>query len=762
MMKKYTCAFLLLFAIQMCFSQNNKSWKGYFSYREIKDLSESTTKIVAASENALFSKNLASGAIKNINTVDGLSGQTISAIYHSPTFKKTLVGYENGLMIVVNDIDGTMLNVVDIINKTLPPDIKRVNHFMENEGIVYVSCDFGVCEYNLATLVFGDTFYIGDNAAQISVKQTTVFQGRIYAATRFFGIRSAEVNNPNLNDFNQWTTVAGGAWLGVEAFGDNLMAVNDTGSMQRWNGTTFVAQTQLQQPPVDFRKSDNKLIVTTPAHIYIYDLGLVQLRLVNTTEIPDIVTTFTCATVINDIIYIGTLENGLLSTTLTPSTFTDMTPDGPLRNNIFAVAASGANLWAVYGNYDVFYNPYPLDYYGVSKYTPSGWLNIPYKDIQTAVGKEVASLVRITVNPSNANDVYISSFHSGLLRIENDVPTVLYDESNSTLEELTTFPTIRIDGGVFDPAGNLWLTNGLVEKALKVRKADGQWQQGYNLIPIFQNVDNAVLGRITIYKHGTKWMVSRGHGVIGFNEAYGNLLKNISLDPGNLPSEQVSIAVPDNRNQLWIGTRKGLRILSSVDSFISGEEMITEPIIIIEENLAQELLYEQFITDIVVDGSNNKWIGTADSGIFYVSSNGQQTFYHFTKDNSPLPSNNVNDIEINGITGEVFIATDKGMVSFKGIATSASDNLNNVYVYPNPVRPGFAGTVKVSGLLDKANVKIADIEGNLVYEAISEGGTIEWDTTAFGKYKVASGVYMIFISAEDGGETKVKKVMIVR
>jgi hypothetical protein len=127
-----------------------------------------------------------------------------------------------------------------------------------------------------------------------------------------------------------------------------------------------------------------------------------------------------------------------------------------------------------------------------------------------------------------------------------------------------------------------------------------------------------------------------------------------------------------------------------------------------------------------------------------------------------LPSNQINDIGINSATGEVYLATNKGMISFKGIATQANEDLNNVYVYPNPVRPEFSGTVKIAGLLDKANIKITDIEGNLVYETTSEGGTIEWDTTAFGKYRVASGVYMIIISAQDGGETKVKKVMIIR
>jgi ligand-binding sensor domain-containing protein len=213
---------------------------------------------------------------------------------------------------------------------------------------------------------------------------------------------------------------------------------------------------------------------------------------------------------------------------------------------------------------------------------------------------------------------------------------------------------------------------------------------------------------------------------------------------------------------LWIGTANGLRIIPSVDSFVTETEIQTKSIIILENDLAQELFYDQFITDIAVDGANKKWVSIADSGVYLVSSNGQETIYRFTKENSPLPSNNINDIEIDGVTGEVFFATDKGLVSFKGTSTNASGDLNSVYVYPNPVRPEYTGTVKIANLTNKATVKITDIEGNLVFETTSEGGTIEWDTTAFGNYKVASGVYMILISAQDGIETTIKKVMIIR
>lgn len=206
----------------------------------------------------------------------------------------------------------------------------------------------------------------------------------------------------------------------------------------------------------------------------------------------------------------------------------------------------------------------------------------------------------------------------------------------------------------------------------------------------------------------------------------------------------------------------GLRILPSIDRFLTETQPRVNPVIIIDDGLPQELLYRQTVKKIKINGADQKWLGTLGAGAFLVSSNGQETIHHFTKENSPLPSNNILDIEINEISGEVFFATDKGMVSFKGSATAPSGSLKDVYVYPNPVRPEYIGTVKIAGLTDEANVKITDIEGNLVYEFKSQGGTIEWDTTAFGKYKVASGVYMVFISTKDGSDTAIKKIMVIR
>lgn len=748
---------------QMGFAQSDLSWRGYFSYNEIKDVSESNTAIFSSSENALFSQNRTTGLIKTTNTVDGLSGQTISSLYHSATFNKTIVGYENGLIIVINETDGNMLNVVDIISKQLPSNIKKINHFMEFEGIAYVSCDFGIVQFNLATMQFGDTYFIGDNGAEIIVNQTALYNGYIYAATSS-GVRRASISNKNLVDYRQWETIAQGNWSSIETFETDLFASNGAGTIHKFNSVSnsFTSLITLAQPAVDMRAKANFLIVSTLNTIYIYNRQMALVRQINASQIPDITASFTCATIIEDTVFIGTKEHGLFATSISSAVaFENLTPIGPSRNNIFSLDATSNSLWTVYGDYTVDYNPYALDSYGVSKLTENGWLNIPYEKVLGA-----KSMTRITVNPSNEKEVFASSFFSGLLKIENDEPKILYNQTNSSLESLTfvgpDYIDIRINGAAFDKSGNLWVTNSRIKNGLKVLRSNGQWQS-YAMDNILKSPNDNNFGTIAVDKNGTKWLSTSGDGVVGFNEST-NKFKKITTGPdtGNLPVADVRTVALDTRNQLWIGTTKGLRVLANVGNFQTDDQMKANPIIIVEDNLPQELLYEQFITDIAVDGANNKWIGTADSGLFLVSPNGQETKYHFTINNSPLPSNVINDIDINSATGEVFIATAKGLVSFKGVSTAANDDLSNAYVYPNPVRPEYQGTVKIAGLLDRANIKITDIEGNLIYETIAAGGTIEWDTTAFGKYKVASGVYMIFISAQDGVETKVKKIMIIR
>ena len=510
--------------------------------------------------------------------------------------------------------------------------------------------------------------------------QTTVFNNDIYAVTQNDGIRKASITNPNLNDFAQWQLFDAGYWNGIVTFNNQLVGMNTNAKVYRHNGSFFVEFGNIQQNGLDIRATTDGLIVTTLNHVYVYNQSFSQIVHIQNSQVTEIPVTFSCATIINNVIYIGTNENGIVSSTISnPTSFEFIMPNGPAKNNIFSINTSSSNIWAVYGDYTSQYDPAPLLYQGISKYAENEWLNIPYSEVHFP-GSEASDLVRVTVNPANQNQIFVSSYYAGLLVFEDDVLTTIYNKANSGLESI--FPTdpidsnIRIEQSVFDRAGNLWMTNGLVANGIKVLKANGQWQS-YSVTTIINSFFDARLGKMVIDNNGTKWICTTSDGVIAFNEN-GNIYKKITIgeETGNLPIEDVRALAIDNRNQLWIGTKKGLRVLPSTGSFNNEGQMKANPIIILEDDLAQELLYEQFVTDIAVDGANQKWVGTADSGVFLFSSNGQETIYHFTKDNSPLPSNVINDIDINGTTGEVFFVTDKGMVSFKGTSTEPSDNLD--------------------------------------------------------------------------------------
>lgn len=747
--------FLFLSVTLFSFSQQ-KLWKGYFSYNEITDVCISDIKVHSSTKNSVFNKDITTNILTTFTSVNDVKPDEITAVFQTSN-NYTLVGNKNGLIIIIKP-DGSTLNKVDIIiDVPLSSSEKRINDFYEFNGKVYVSTKYGISVIKLSNFEIETSFYIGTIGENIDVLQTTVFNGEIYAVTRTQGIKKATLSNPFLYDFSQWSVFNAGNWLSVVTFNNQLVAMNTDGYTYKFTGILPQQFSQNAPSGLKLRTDNNHLTITNLNQIQVYNQSFTLVSIVY--QIPDFPDSFTCAITKNDRLYIGTTKNGLFETSvINPMVFTNISPNGPIEDYAFKVTKTTNDLWLTHGAYDRTYTP-NLKLQGISIYNKnSGWDKIPSTEVLGAV-----SLAAIVENPRNLSEVFVASGHSGLLKFTNKADPFLFDQTNF-LESIGWIPgytSVRINGMKYDKDGGLWITNALVDNGIKVLRSNNTWQS-YNLSSVVQNPKGIHYGNIDIDKNSTKWVASYGRGVIAFNENYSNKYIVINEENGNLPSNDVRCVAVDNKNQLWVGTFKGLRILNSVDRFISENELSTTNIVIQEGDLAQELFYQQVIQDIKVDGSNNKWVSIADAGIFQVSPNGQTTLRRFTKENSPLPSNNVFDIDIDEVTGEVFFATDKGLVSYLGTSTRGDDNLENVYAYPNPVRPGYAGTVKISGLMDKVNLKITDIEGNLVFETTSSGGTVEWDTTAFGKYKVASGVYMVFVTSSDAAETTVKKIMVIR
>ncbi|MFG6687975.1 ABC transporter substrate-binding protein [Mariniflexile sp. HNIBRBA6329] len=753
-------------------------WKGHFSYFNIKQVSQGNNKIYAAAENAIFSYDVQTNEIKELNTVNGLSGETISTIYYSDVYELLVIGYESGLIEIAFDNDDKILTVVDIIEKsTIPAVQKRINHFNAYQNLVYVSTNYGISVFNLERLEFGDTYFIGNGGSQLQVNQTTVFGDYIYAACYGGnGIRKALVTSPNLVDYQNWQTITTGDFMAIETVNDKLYTVNTNRQIFNVVNDVLSPLFQYNTLPLNVNNVSGNLVVSTANNVFVYDADFnIISQVAVSTEFP---TQYTSATIGTDFIYIGTIDFGVLKTPITaPTGFEEIHPDGPLLNSPFSVKAEPNGLWVTFGEYDLFFNPYPLNSLGFSHLKNNEWINTPYDNVFDA-----KSLNTISINPSNNNQVFISSFFSGLLEVNDEIPTILYNETNSGLESLIlpndpNYIDIRVGPTAFDANGLLWTVTSLNDSPLKsYNPSSNQWKS-YSFSSIIQS-RNLGYGDLVIGSDGTKWIASYDHGFIGFKEN-GNsvLIKNVKTEEKNMPTEYATALALDKRNQLWIGTFRGLRVLYNTSNFFE-EDIKVDEIVILEDGIAKELLFQQFITDIEVDGSNNKWIGTGDSGVFYLSSDGQKTIYHFTKDNSPLPSNIINDISLDSNNGIVYVATTKGLVSFRSGGSNTFETLKNAYAYPNPVRPNFNivdQKVKIKDISENVNIKITDIEGNLVAEAQSrtnqryngynleiDGGTAYWNGKNLVNNIVASGVYLVMLSDLDTFETKVLKIMVVR
>ena len=791
MLKIRFFSFLIL-TVSLFYGQQNKlsietetsiysNWNTYFSYNLISSIDNGESVIYFASYNSIFSYDTSSNQIEKFDTLNELSGDEISAFYYSEINNNIVIGYSSGFLQIIDLNSNSIINIYDILNKpTIPPNKKTINDFFQSGDQLLISTGYGVSIYNLNGYEFGDTYYIGDFATQINVTSTVIHENFIYASSPDLGILRANINS-NLIDFNNWQTIYFGDIQELFYDGENIFFYTDN-SIMRINDEEITSILTLENQIININSSDSKFIIITVEKCLIYNDQLTQL--VYEIDSETYSSGFNEGIIKDNYIYIATNEKGVLIINNNSGDFSYLKPDGPLENDIFSVETLNNKTWVSYGNYTEYFNPYPLKFSGLSNYDENlnSWFNIS-KD---SIPESAVNLNNISINPFNNDNVFISSFEGGILEIEDLNIIEFYDNNNSGLESLSIndplYESVRISDLEFDQNGVLWILNSRIDSPLKSFNLDNNSWNSYDFTEIINDGFQDELGfnDIEVDDYGNKWIAGLRSGLIGFNNESGTnqLRKVFSQDQSNMPSSYVKSIAVDNNNHLWIGTIQGLRVLYNTSNFFDTSVVTTQQIVILEDGIPRELLEQQYISDIEVDGANNKWVATIGSGVFYFSPNGQQTIHHFTKENSPLPSNNINDISINYSNGKVYFATDNGLVSYNTGSTSSSENFSNTYVYPNPVRPEFNTEfekVKITGLTQNVNIKITDIEGNLVAEAQSninsryrnfnleiDGGTAFWNGKNLRNRLVSSGVYIIMLSDLDSYETKVLKLMIVR
>jgi len=389
----------------------------------------------------------------------------------------------------------------------------------------------------------------------------------------------------------------------------------------------------------------------------------------------------------------------------------------------------------------------------------------------------------VVQDPNNPEHHWLGTMRSGIYKFEDYKLKKHYGHDNSPLISIlpeSSHPEYytRVTGLAFDGGGNLWMCNNECDTIVRILTKEGKWlAYYYEKIKGYPTFDHTYFD-----KRGWAWINSRR--MTDISEA-GVLIVNTNgtintqsddtykFIPTIINQDEISYSIvqffamqEDLNGQMWLGTSSGVFVAENPENVFSSDYRFTQIKIARNDGsgLADYLLNGVWATCITIDGANRKWIGTGGSGVYLISADGQEEIHHFTTDDSPLISNNINDIKIDGETGEVFFATDAGLCSYISDAVDPEESLSssNIKVYPNPIRPESRRLVRVTGLAFNTNVKIANAAGRMVYEGTSNGGEFTWNCKTSGGKDVASGVYYILATDKDGNKGANAKVLILR
>jgi hypothetical protein len=758
--------FLFLFFItgSIAIAQNRIGvWKSHLPYNNASDLTFAGSKVYCATEGGLFYYNQQDNSVEKVSKEDGLSDTQISALGYSEELAVTVIGYYNAN---IDLIEGNRVyNIPDIMRYTQILGDKRIYNIMVKDNLAYLSTGFGIVILNIETKEINQTCKIGEGGSQIKVNETC-FHGSFLYAISDQGVYKADMNAPNLNlqDYNFWNRV-----MDIPHYDKKFNAIasmNDTlfvsyqsdifggDNIYYYYGNVWnIFSPFTNENCYHLSVWNENLIVSENYHIQIYPPSGEQIKIF--INFPK------CAFIdSNAILWIADSEKGLVRRPLNEDKLYELNPNGPGTMFVSDIAISENILYTVPGGLNAdgtnIYRSAQINTFKNNHW--SGQKTIDYRDFY-----------RIAIDPDNPEHYYIASWGYGLYEYQKDSLIKVYREENSTLQTVIPGDYYRLGGITYDQSGNLWITNSSVAEPLSVLKKDGKWKS----FTLNNLATSPFIGDIIVTQSGYKWMIltpGRGLFVMDDNGTIDNTdddryLKFDVKDEFNaVITNDVYAIAEDADGNIWLGTNKGVLVYYNPSAVFDGENFYAQGIKLPRndgDDGADFLLVTESVSAIAIDGANRKWLGTKNAGVSLVSDDGITLIHNFTAENSPLLSNSITSIAINDKNGEVYFGTDKGIISYTADAIAASDNFESVFVFPNPVRENFTGDVSITGLVENSLVKITDLNGNLVFEAVSLGGQVLWNGKNFSGDRVNTGVYLVFCSSEDGTLSKVTKLLFI-
>jgi len=765
-MNKYFTLLFLMFSVHILAQDIGiGDWRDELPYREAIAIAQSDDIIYGATPYSMFTYRKTDMVMQRYSKINGLSDLGVSTIEYSDSQDVLFIAYINTNIDLLKD--GEIINIPDIKRKPILGK-KTINNIYFKDEIAYLSCGFGIVLIDVVREEVKDTWYIGDDGNALEVFDITQRDDTIYAATEE-GIRVANINSPNLADFQSWTKLTSiphsdGVFTQIENQKGVVLAAyhpsnnSDLVYMYKdfgWDPLYIDAPRLIK----NICSGDTNFYLIHNYSIGLYHEDFSFDRKVYTYNLSS---DMAPSEVIEDhgLFWIADRNNGLVSTHKFWE-FHNSILNGPRTASIFDLGGAQERLVvASGGRNDSYNNLYKKD--GVFTRTDGSWTN--YYKSNTPAMDTLFDLVCVSVNPNNANQYALGSWGKGVVVFDENGLAEAYGMSNSTLTPVNgTQKTIRVGGVAYDNDGNLWANCASSNALMHRLSPNGEWtawELGAS--------SAADVGKMMIDSRGYKWIQMRQGGtnyVFVFDEkqAQGQQLKGLNGSPhrGNIPGNTVTAFADDLDGEIWLGTNEGIGVIYTPSNIFNGGDFDAKRIIVEKDGYAQYLLQAETVTAIAVNGANQKWVGTQRAGVFLLSPDGLEEIHHFTTENSPLYSDHITAIQILD-DGVVYFGTDKGMIAYKEKAIPSDPTQSNVYAYPNPVRPDYSGLIAIKGLVRDAFVKITDIYGGLVFESRALGGQAVWDGNDHSGRRVKTGVYMVFITDEQGETTEVTKILFVK
>lgn len=750
------------------------TWREHLPYNKMIDVCyDASNTIYAATPYAVLVYDQTTSEVERLSKVNRLSDVGISAIEFDPTSGAVVVGYKNGnLDFLFTD---SQTNLPDIKLSNIIGN-KEIYDIQPHNGLLYLSTGFGIVVVDVAAMEVRSTYFIGSGGTQVKINDVLIVNNDIYAVADTV-VWKANVTDPFLANFQNWnvvTTLPGtGKYYDMAYFANQIFLhrVGDTNDVfWKQDLTTGEWSHFMEYDGLHYgRMWNSSKYICFPGQwvAQCYDNEMFIAYSLTSMAGEQVAPNMVLRDGLNNL-WVADSYRGLIGKRNNGEEPVIM-PDGPHDVNVHKLGAYNSNLWIAHGG---------LYSYGGNMWNRawlSGRVGDTWQVIDPGNGSNATTgmfdIIDVAVDPIDNNHIMFGSWEEGLVEKKADGSVHSYNvgtgDNPMQSADFSWAPQWTGVGGVsYDANGILWYSNSYSTKPIQALDRAGHFYS-FSGAPYVSNSD--WLLDVMATREGQIWAIVEGKGILVLDpngtvsttsDDNFTLLTEVQGN-GKLIDKSVNCMIEDLDGEIWVGTIQGLCVFYSQESLFSDSPIDAEPILITQDGNVQILLGTETINAIEIDGGNRKWIATQNSGVYFFSADGLTQLAHYTKDNSPLPSNAVSDIAINHDNGEVFFATESGIVSLFSTATNFDQEMKNVRVFPNPVNPDFDGNITVDGLAYNSSIRITDVAGRVVYQGTSEGGRAFWNGKTTEGERPATGVYYVFCSNPDGKTTDVLQLTII-